>query len=117
MELNVKEIRVKLKLTQQEAANLIGVSRYFVNMAERQHNNIISIPAQKYLDAHNKVPDVIVLPDDFFHYTKPTICLNCAMQGVFKSHIPDIIYADNQIYLYELCKKTDNELSNLFQIK
>lgn len=94
MYVNIKEIREEIGITQGKMAELLGISRYTVNLMEKP-DKPYHINANRYYDLHSKLPEYIQLPEDFYNYTGLTVVLNSIIYGI---SIKDIHHIISNIY-------------------
>lgn len=115
MVINLKEICDKTDMTQADFAKLTGISRYSVWKAtEPAYDGIFNVPADRFYKIHCSIPDLLPLPDDFFHYTRPVFLINKYMYHYTQKMLPRSLYESKNYFLYRYKEMFDQLFPKLY---
>lgn len=119
MVINLKEICERVDMTQTEFSRITGISRYTVWKAtEPAYSGLFNVTADRFYHIHCSLPELIPLPDDFFHYTRPGYMINKYLSPYSKKEtlekIPKRLYDSKDYFLYSYKEQIDSLFPNLF---
>lgn len=119
MIINLKAICDNTDMTQTEFARLTGISRFTVWKAtEPAYNGLFNVTADRFYQIHCRLPDLIPLPDDFFHYTRPGFMINKYLNQYSKKktleEVPKRLYDSKDYFLYSYKEQIDRLFPKMY---
>lgn len=119
MIINLKAICDSTDMSQKDFANLTGISRYTVWKAtEPKYNGLLNVTADRFYQIHCSVPELLPLPEDFFHYTRPIFMINKYLNHYSKEQtlveVTKRLYDGKYYFLYPYKDAIDRLFPKMF---
>lgn len=119
MVINLKAIFDSTDMSQADFAKITGISRYSVWKAtEPAYDGMFNVTPDRFYKIHCSLPDLIPLPDDFFHYTRPGFMINKYLNHYSKdetlSEVPRRLYEIKNYFFYNYKDGMDRLFPNMY---